>query len=479
MNDKKYTVRLAAEEDIPGIISLMEARGKEYMKRRSADDIATFISKKSAVLVCNDGGTISTIIGYFEALTLIASDVNEEERNKITTKEYGRLIPCQHGDVLFLWGATVAAKAFQGLPKIMSPWFRDHLGPLAERTLQNGNKVITLLGSMADTKAMTNKISENWLNALLGNTNEDDPARKKWPIHKREFPAKMPDGTGRQGFLVLLHVDPPLTAHQSTRLSRNACLIQDVEQRRLLQSSIGIVGLSTGSVVLEVLLRQGVGGTYRIADHDVFDLSNANRMFYGTPDIGQSKADLCAAKIKSVDPVVVVDKYPQGITSDNIEDFVKGCDLIVEECDDFAIKLQLRLVARKYKVPIDMGTSQNGMIDIERYDEDSECRPFHLHDFPSDLSNLTLEEKTALLSKMFTPDQFSPRMLEALPHVGTNKSLPSWPQLAEEVTLNAATVTHAVRRILVGDSTVISGRFGIRMDQLFQPQNRLYPSAKM
>ena len=68
-------------------------------------------------------------------------------------------------------------------------------------------------------------------------------------------------------------------------------------------------------------------------------------------------------------------------------------------------------------------------------------------------------------------------MLEALPQVGD--TIPSWPQLAEEVTLNAATVTHVVRRILLGDNTVVSGRFGIRLNELFRPENRWYPSSKI
>ncbi len=54
------------------------------------------------------------------------------------------------------------------------------------------------------------------------------------------------------------------------------------------------------------------------------------------------------------------------------------CGIIIEECDDFLVKLFVRKEAMKYKKPLLMATAQNGMVDIERYDVDKDTLPFHV-----------------------------------------------------------------------------------------------------
>jgi hypothetical protein len=101
--------------------------------------------------------------------------------------------------------------------------------------------------------------------------------------HLCVFEHDMPDNTNSSGSLIFEIYDAPLTAHQKERTKRNRYLITEQEQQRLL----GIVGLSTGSVALEALLREGVGGIYRLADFDSFELSNGNRMLFNKGDVGR------------------------------------------------------------------------------------------------------------------------------------------------------------------------------------------------
>eukprot|EP00581_Thalassiosira_minuscula_P003247 CAMPEP_0183738072 /NCGR_PEP_ID=MMETSP0737-20130205/53692_1 /TAXON_ID=385413 /ORGANISM="Thalassiosira miniscula, Strain CCMP1093" /LENGTH=834 /DNA_ID=CAMNT_0025972519 /DNA_START=343 /DNA_END=2847 /DNA_ORIENTATION=- len=288
----------------------------------------------------------------------------------------------------------------------------------------------------------------------------------------------LPDGSGRQGKMNFVLYDIPLTQHQMERTKRNRYLITEVEQRRLLGTRIGFVGLSTGSVALEAFLREGIGGMIRVADHDVFETSNMNRMLFGTDREGTSKAELCVERINSVDPDIGTESFPEGVDDGTVHEFVQNCDLIVEECDDFPTKIRVRKVCQTLGIPLIMGTSQNGMIDIERYDihGDLLARPFHLDDqslLDKLLStpNMSAVDKNRVLSHLYDMHPTSSRFLGSGMEIG--KSISSWPQLAEEVFLNASALAHAARRILLGDERVVSGRFSIRMETLFSPCNRI------
>ena len=83
-----------------------------------------------------------------------------------------------------------------------------------------------------------------------------------------------------------------IDAHQREQTKRNRQLITEAKQRRLLGTRVGFVGLSTGSMALEAFLRENIGGTYRLANHDAFNFSNGNRMLYAASHKESSKVDL-------------------------------------------------------------------------------------------------------------------------------------------------------------------------------------------
>jgi len=286
-------------------------------------------------------------------------------------------------------------------------------------------------------------------------------------------PCMAPDQSSRDGYVIFVIHDIPLTFHQKERTVRNQYLITRGEQQQLFGKRIGFVGLSTGSVALESFLRQGIGGIYRLADFDMFEVSNSNRMLFNKAHVGMSKVDLCVERIKSVDPDVIVETFSEGLSEHTINDFVQDCDIIIEECDNFLMKLLLRHAAMKYSRPLLMATSQNGMIDVERYDSDKTTKPFHLADQTVlenvFILNLSSEEKVKAISYIFDTSLFSTRFLNSAREIG--KSISSWPQLSEEVFLNAAILTHAARRILLGDNSVPSGRYSFDMSKLFSPGN--------
>lgn len=262
-------------------------------------------------------------------------------------------------------------------------------------------------------------------------------------------------------------------AHQRLRLDRNRNLITEQEQDRLSRLRIGVVGLSVGHVVAHTLAAQGLCGELRLADPDVLELSNLNRVPATVLDLGVNKAVVAARRIAELDPYLPVQVLSHGIDATTIDAFLDGLDLVVEECDSFDAKVLIRERARARGLPVLMATSDRGLLDVERFDLDR-SRPL-LHGLLGDIdaatpADLTSEQKVAYGLRLVDPAALSSRMASSLVEIG--ETLTTWPQLAGEVTLGAAAVAEAVRRIGLGDP-LRSGRVRIdlrtRLDEIRDP----------
>src|SRR5262249_28771110 len=71
-------------------------------------------------------------------------------------------------------------------------------------------------------------------------------------------------------------------------------------------------------------------------DLDVVDLSNLQRqIIHGTPDVGRSKIQSAAQRIKDVNPEVMLENYEERFTSANALDITKRYDIVVDGTDTF------------------------------------------------------------------------------------------------------------------------------------------------
>ena len=109
-------------------------------------------------------------------------------------------------------------------------------------------------------------------------------------------------------------------------------------------------------------------GRLKLADFDVIELSNLNRIRCGLHELELPKWVVAARTIAEFDPYFDIEIYEDGVTAENVADFVEGCDVVVDACDTLAVKAQLRLEAAKQRCPLVMDTNDRGMLDIERYD---------------------------------------------------------------------------------------------------------------
>jgi molybdopterin/thiamine biosynthesis adenylyltransferase len=237
-------------------------------------------------------------------------------------------------------------------------------------------------------------------------------------------------------------------AFGTLRLDRNRNKITRAEQARQRTLRIGVIGLSVGHTIAHVLAMEGLAGELRLADFDTVELSNLNRIPSSVLDLGVNKAVVAARRIGEIDPYLRVMTMTEGITHDNLDSFLEGLDLVIEECDSLDVKLLVRESARARRIPVLMETSDRGVLDVERFDLEPDRPVFHglLAGLQSsDLTGLTTQQKAPYVLRILGPADVSSRGAASLLEVG--ETITGWPQLGSEVTLGAATAAAAVRRI--------------------------------
>lgn len=253
------------------------------------------------------------------------------------------------------------------------------------------------------------------------------------------------------------------------RTDRNRLRLTLAQQRELATKRIGVVGLSVGQSTALTLALEGVGGHFKLADFDTLALSNLNRLRAGVHNLGVNKAIISAREMYELNPYIDVEIFPGGMSEEILDTFLlEGgrLDLLVEECDDLAMKVRLRERARELRMPVLMETSDRGMLDVERFDLEPE-RPL-LHglmngvDYRS-LVGLSTKEKVPFFLRIVDAERMSTQMLGSLVDVKT--SLSSWPQLASAVALGGAVATDAARRLLLGQFKG-SGRYYVDLSEL-------------
>lgn len=264
----------------------------------------------------------------------------------------------------------------------------------------------------------------------------------------------------------LVHTLPPEQFRQ-LRLDRNRNKITAAEQERLGRLTVGVVGLSVGNAVVLTLALEGACGHMRLADGDRLALSNLNRLRASVADLGLPKTVLAARQVHEIDPYVGLSLFGEGLTEGNLAAFLDGppaLDVVVDECDDPAMKVTLREAARSRRLPVLMETSERGMLDVERFDLEPERALLHGLLGQLDAAavrRLSRTERMGLVHRIVPPDAISARMAASLAEIG--RTISTWPQLASDVVLGGATVAAAVRRIGLGQD-LPSGRRHVDLD---------------
>ena len=256
------------------------------------------------------------------------------------------------------------------------------------------------------------------------------------------------------------------------RTSANKNKITIAERTILAGKKVGVIGLSVGQSVSVTLALERGCGELRLADFDTLELNNLNRIRTGVHNLGIYKAYSVAREIAEIDPFFKVVCFTEGITEENINEFLTGggkLDVVIDECDSVNIKILCRIKAKALHIPVLMEASDRGTFDVERYDLHPEMPILHgwLDHLELDfevLKNLkTNEEKVPYMLPISGLETLSARMRASM--IELKSTITTWPQLATAVTLGGALAADTCRRIFL-DQFTDSGRYFIDLESL-------------
>lgn len=256
------------------------------------------------------------------------------------------------------------------------------------------------------------------------------------------------------------------------RTNRNKNLITREEQNKLANSVIGVAGMSVGAGIAISAVYSGMTETIKIADFDTIDTSNLNRLRESLLSVGQKKVVAAARHLYEIDPFITVDEYVDGLTENNLAAFfdTPKLNIVVDEIDDFKMKIKLRLASKARQVPLLMFTSlgDNILVDIERYDLDPNLEPFHgllggLLEEVLGKNEITQQDIRELSVKLVGAEYIPTRALSSVAEMG--KTLAGRPQLYSTIAVDGGIAAYIMRQIILGAS-VKSGRYFIKFSEL-------------
>ncbi|CBG74918.1 conserved hypothetical protein [Streptomyces scabiei 87.22] len=162
-------------------------------------------------------------------------------------------------------------------------------------------------------------------------------------------------------------------------VSRNTGIISEREQAALRAATVLVAGCGGGGGVVEPLARLGVL-RFRLADPDVFDVSNLNRQACVQADLGRSKPAAIADRIRTLNPSAEVTVYPQGLTLENLDEALDGAHIVFDAIDPTMsswVKYQLHERAARLGIPVLAGMDFGGKPTLYVFDYRRTPVPFY------------------------------------------------------------------------------------------------------
>lgn len=156
--------------------------------------------------------------------------------------------------------------------------------------------------------------------------------------------------------------EPALSREQQERYSRNLRLAEvgEVQQRRLLDSRMLIVGLGgLGTPAALYLAAAGVG-TLGLVDDDRVELSNLQRqILHTTARVGQPKVESAAESLNCLNSDVKTIKYALRLNEANAREIMREkWDVVLDGSDNYVTRYWLNDLCCQFGVPCIFGSVQ-------------------------------------------------------------------------------------------------------------------------
>lgn len=127
-------------------------------------------------------------------------------------------------------------------------------------------------------------------------------------------------------------------------------------QTKLKETSVVCIGAGgLGSAVLPYLTAAGVGHI-GIVDYDLVDEINLHRqIIYAESDIGKSKVESAAQKLKHINSQISITAHPVILDASNAESIISKYDVVVDGSDNFATRYIVNDACVNLNVPLVWG----------------------------------------------------------------------------------------------------------------------------
>ena len=141
------------------------------------------------------------------------------------------------------------------------------------------------------------------------------------------------------------------------RYQRNRKTITTLQQLKLFQSKVAVVGCGgLGGYIIEELARLGVG-MIKAIDPDVFEEHNLNRQILcKVSDLGKPKAKVAQKRVKVVNPAIKIIPIDKPFSKENGIELLNGMDAVVDALDSVPTRIELSECCETLKIPMVHGT---------------------------------------------------------------------------------------------------------------------------
>lgn len=134
---------------------------------------------------------------------------------------------------------------------------------------------------------------------------------------------------------------------------RNRGYISAEIQQKLKESSVLVAGCGVGSYIAEAATRLGVG-SITLLDGDTIESHNLNRQAFTQEDVGGSKVERLAWRLKQINPELHVRAVNEYLDTNNAKQHVKDHSFVFDTIDflDLSAIVALHDTAEDLKIPI-------------------------------------------------------------------------------------------------------------------------------
>lgn len=157
-------------------------------------------------------------------------------------------------------------------------------------------------------------------------------------------------------------------------------------QEKLLRAKVLVIGAGgLGCPALQYLAAAGTG-TLGIVDHDVIELSNLQRqVLYSTGETGLPKAEVAAAKLRSLNPEIEIREEVLLVSAQNVVALIEPYDVILDCSDNFATRYLLCDACSLLDKPLIFGAiyQYEGQLAVFNVPDREGVKTSYRHLFPS------------------------------------------------------------------------------------------------